>query len=193
MKTKRCKKRWKRKMVSAVLLAGILSASCIPVLAEKQERQKNAVLPEVKTISEIDFNRVDSLEGELGGWKVSEGAGTAELVEDSEKGKVLRLQRNTGGNETSLVKESLDIRENTYRYVSVETKLKLISTRSLKNSTFCSRFIGITSAWLPSRRSTLHQTGALSTYSFSAHFMHFTGGMKYCLLYLLQFFILFSS
>ena len=125
MKTKRCKKRWKRKMVSAVLLAGILSASCMPVLAEKQERQKNAVLPEVKTISEIDFNRVDSLEGELGGWKVSEGAGTAELVEDSEKGKVLRLQRNTGGNETSLVKESLDIRENTYRYVSVETKLKL--------------------------------------------------------------------
>ena len=30
-----------------------------------------------------------------------------------------------------------------------------------KNSTFCSRFMGLTRAWLPSRRSTLHHTGAL--------------------------------
>ena len=63
--------------------------------------------------------------------------------------------------------------------------LNPIFTKSLKNSIFCSRLIGITSAWLPSRRSTLHQIGAFSTYSFSAHFIHFTGGIKYCLTYFL--------
>ena len=68
--------------------------------------------------------------------------------------------------------------------------LKPISTSNLKNSTFCSRLIGITSAWFPSRKSTLHQIGALSTYSFSAHFIHFTGGIKYCLLYFVTFFMI---
>lgn len=118
-------KGWKKKFVSATLLAGLLSASCMPVLAEEQERPKAAALPEVKTIAEIDFGSLESLDSGLGGWKVNKGAGTAELVDDNEKGKVLRLQRNTGGNETSLVKDNLDIREEDYRYVSVETKMKL--------------------------------------------------------------------
>ena len=38
--------------------------------------------------------------------------------------------------------------------------VKPISHRVWKNSSFCSRFMGFTRAWLPSRRSTLHQTGA---------------------------------
>lgn len=128
-------KRWKKKFVSATLLAGLLSASCMPVLAEEQEGPKDAVLPAVKTIAEIDFSSVGSLGSELGGWKVNGGTGTAELVKDDEKGKVLRLQRNAGGNETSLVKDNLDIREDDYRYVSVETKLKL-GTESHANQ-FC--------------------------------------------------------
>lgn len=117
---------WKKKFISVTLLAGLLSASCMPAAAEEQAGADNAILPEVKTIAEIDFGSVDSLDSEPGGWKVNGGAGTAELVEDNEKGHVLRLQRNTGGgNETSLIKDNLNIRENTYRYVSVETKLKL--------------------------------------------------------------------
>jgi len=39
--------------------------------------------------------------------------------------------------------------------------LKPRSTRCWKNFSFCSRFIGISNAWLPSRKSTLHQRGAL--------------------------------
>ena len=35
----------------------------------------------------------------------------------------------------------------------------------------------IISAWFPSRRSTLHHTGALSMLSFSAQSMHGTGGI----------------
>ena len=61
--------------------------------------------------------------------------------------------------------------------------LKPTLTSSLKNSSFSSRLIGMMSDWLPSRRSTLHHTGALSTYSFFVHSMHGSGGMKYCLLY----------
>ena len=61
--------------------------------------------------------------------------------------------------------------------------LKPTLTSNLKNSTFCSRVIGSISAWLPSRRSTLHQTGARSMLSFSAQSMQRTGGRKYCLVY----------
>src|SRR5476649_1863332 len=38
--------------------------------------------------------------------------------------------------------------------------LKPISTSFLNNSNFCETFIGTASAWLPSRKSTLHQRGA---------------------------------
>ena len=55
--------------------------------------------------------------------------------------------------------------------------LKPIFTSSLKKSIFCSRDIGITRAWFPSRRSTLHHTGAFSTLSFLAQSRHSTGGM----------------
>ena len=77
---------------------------------------------------------------------------------------------------------SINVRTNVYSVSEAagnptSISLKPIFTRSLKNSIFCSRLIGITNAWFPSRRSTLHQIGALSTYSFSAHFMHFIGGI----------------
>ena len=38
--------------------------------------------------------------------------------------------------------------------------LNPISQSIWKNSSFCSKFMGLTKAWFPSRRSTLHQAGA---------------------------------
>ena len=60
--------------------------------------------------------------------------------------------------------------------------LNPILHRSLKNSSFSSRSMGIISDWFPSRRSTLHQMGALSMWSFSIHlprgFSGVLGGRK---------------
>ena len=46
--------------------------------------------------------------------------------------------------------------------------LNPISTSSWKNSSFSSRLIGSIKAWLPSRKSTLHQIGGFSIESFLA-------------------------
>ena len=50
--------------------------------------------------------------------------------------------------------------------------------RKAKNSSFSSRDMGTMRDWLPSRKSTLHQTGARSMWSFLTHFISDTGGMK---------------
>src|SRR5690606_13756564 len=42
----------------------------------------------------------------------------------------------------------------------ISISLKPIATSLSNSSSFCSTDIGATSAWLPSRRSTLHQSGA---------------------------------
>ena len=78
---------------------------------------------------------------------------------------------------------SISVRTSSYSVSDAAGKptsisLKPISTRSRKNSSFSSRLIGSINAWLPSRRSTLHQTGAFSTYSFFAQSMHVSGGIK---------------
>ncbi len=54
---------------------------------------------------------------------------------------------------------SYSVWEEAGKPTSISRKPMAVSMR--KNSTFCSRFMGLTRAWLPSRRSTLHQTGAL--------------------------------
>ena len=61
---------------------------------------------------------------------------------------------------------SIRVRSISYSVSEAEGKpisisLKPISHKSRKNSSFCSRFMGLIRAWLPSRRSTLHQAGAL--------------------------------
>ena len=89
---------------------------------------------------------------------------------------------------------SISVRRKTYSVslaAGKPTSISLKPTRSnsLKNSTFCSSVIGSMSAWLPSRRSTLHHTGARSTLSFSAQSIQRTGGRKYCFVYLSKFFM----
>ena len=62
---------------------------------------------------------------------------------------------------------SIKVRQNSYSVSEAAGKptsisLKPISTKTLKNSNFSSRLIGVINAWLPSRKSTLHQIGGLS-------------------------------
>ena len=65
--------------------------------------------------------------------------------------------------------------------------LKPILTNIWKNSNFSSKLIGSISAWFPSLKSTLHQIGALSIYSFLTQSYVGVGGIKYCLLYFPKF------
>ncbi len=93
---------------------------------------------------------------------------------------------------------SISARQNSYSVSDAAGKpisisLKPISTSTLKNSSFSSRFIGTISAWLPSRRSTLHHMGALSIYSFFVHSRHCVGGIKYPLEYLFVFIVPFIN
>ena len=57
--------------------------------------------------------------------------------------------------------------------------LNPMSTSIRKNSSFSSSPIGSISAWLPSRRSTLHQMGGFSMLSFFTQSYVTSGGIKY--------------
>lgn len=115
--------------MSGILTTGLVMGLCNPVMAADEGTATVAAkvtLPKVTEITSIDFNETENLEaGSLDGWKVSAGGGTAELVTDDSKGKVLKLSRTKDGGETGLVHESLGIQESEYRYVTVETELKL--------------------------------------------------------------------
>ena len=70
---------------------------------------------------------------------------------------------------------SISVRRNWYSVSDAAGKptsisLKPILQRSLKNSTFSSKFMGVMRDWFPSRRSTLHQIGGFSMWSFFIHF-----------------------
>ena len=89
---------------------------------------------------------------------------------------------------------SIKVRKNVYSVSEAAGKptsisLKPTFTKSLKNSTFSSRLIGMIRAWFPSRRSTLHHVGAFVIYSFFVQSRDVSGGIKYCLSYLLGFII----
>ena len=62
--------------------------------------------------------------------------------------------------------------------------LKPSLTRKRKKSSFSSRLMGTIRLWLPSRRSTLHQMGGFSMWSFFAQRISHRGAGKYPGLYL---------
>ena len=66
-----------------------------------------------------------------------------------------------------VLKKAYSVSEAAGNPASISLKPSLTSI--LKNSIFCSRFIGTARAWLPSRKSTLHHMGAWSMYSFLTH------------------------
>ena len=72
---------------------------------------------------------------------------------------------------SGIISRSISARQNSYSVSEAAGKptsisLKPIFTRSSKNSSFSSKLMGMIRAWLPSRRSTLHQVGAFSMWSF---------------------------
>ena len=79
---------------------------------------------ETKT-TKIDFSTMKNLDNLPDNWKIQNGSGNSQLVDDSENGKVLKLSKTNSGNEISLKNSKLDINENEYRYVSIETKIKM--------------------------------------------------------------------
>lgn len=121
----------------AFLLAGGMCLSGLgglPVLAEDDlppEAASSEPVPlsdDGSTVAAIDFGNVSSLDAsELGGWTVSGGSGTADLVQDAEQGQVLKLSRTADGSETVLSYDSLGIQESATRYVTVEAEMMLAS------------------------------------------------------------------
>ena len=78
---------------------------------------------------------------------------------------------------------SMSVRQSSYSVSDaagnpISISLKPTSISLLKNSSFSSRLIGSTKAWLPSLKSTEHHIGALSIYSFFTQSLHSTGGIK---------------
>ena len=83
--------------------------------------------PDDQTGISIDFADVEDLNADLHGWTYTNGVGTVELVNDEEKGNVLKMSHLVNGNETALIYDGLDIQESDYRYVTVTAEMKLDS------------------------------------------------------------------
>ena len=121
-------RKWGRCILSFVLAAGMSSAS-IPVYAAPLDGgsgsdESNAKLPEIQTVTSIDFSTMENLDSLPEGWKISNGSGSSELVDEAE-GKALKLTRSGDGGETGLVNNSLGIDESEYRYVTIDTRVKM--------------------------------------------------------------------
>lgn len=121
-------RKWGRCILSFVLEAGMSSAS-IPVYVAPLDGgsgsgESNAKLPEIQTVTSIDFSTMENLDSLPEGWKISNGLGSSELVDEAE-GKALKLTRSGDEGETSLVNNSLGIDESEYRYVTIDTRIKM--------------------------------------------------------------------
>ena len=81
--------------------------------------------PEHVQIASIDFSNVMSLDNLPEKWSLSSGKGRTILEKEESGNTVLKMQRTEGGNETALTADGLGINEKDFRYVSVETKMKL--------------------------------------------------------------------
>lgn len=87
-------RKWGRRILSFVLAAGMSLAS-IPVYAAPPDGglgsgESNAKLPEIQTVTSIDFSTMENLDSLPEGWKISNGSGSSELVDEAE-GKALKL------------------------------------------------------------------------------------------------------
>ncbi len=125
---KRKEKGWRNRALSAVLTTGMLTSLVTPVSAAEipNTEVKTGSPAVVEEIAAIDFTDMTELStDQLDGWIANGGSGTAQLVENESGENVLKLQRTSDGEETLLSKERLGIREDEYRYVSIETTMKL--------------------------------------------------------------------
>lgn len=111
---------WRGRLLTCVLAAGMLMTS-VPVYSGSVAVEAAS---ETKT-TKIDFSTMKNLDNLPDNWKIQNGSGNSQLVDDSENGKVLKLSKTNSGNEISLKNSKLDINENEYRYVSIETKIKM--------------------------------------------------------------------
>lgn len=121
--------KWGRRILTFALAAG-MSATSIPVYAAPadvgaaESTGGSVQLPEAKTIAAVDFSSMENLDSLPDGWKISNSGGSSELVDDGED-KALKLTRSGDGGETSLANGSLGIDESDYRYVTIDTKIKM--------------------------------------------------------------------
>ena len=121
--------KWGRRILTFALAAG-MSATSIPAYAAPADggaagnAGSSVQLPEAETIAAVDFSSMENLDSLPDGWTISNGSGSSELVDDGE-GKALKLTRSADGGETSLANGSLDIDEGEYRYVTIDTKIKM--------------------------------------------------------------------
>lgn len=122
--------KYSKRILAFTLAAGMVATS-VPVYADSTEesagtnQSKALALPETKEITKIDFTSMKDLKSLPANWKISNGSGTSELVDDANNEKALKLQKNSSGNEISLVNDNLGINESEYRYVTIETKIKM--------------------------------------------------------------------
>lgn len=120
-------RKWLRRLTTAVLVTSMTVSSSMVSLAAPESGGKANDANYWKEFTAVDFSSMNSLDDLTGGWSVSGGAGTAELVEAGEgaEGKALKLTRSADGANTQLIKNSLGINESDCPYVSIETKIKL--------------------------------------------------------------------
>ncbi len=122
--------KYSKRILAFTLAAGMVATS-VPVYADSTEESagtnqiKALALPENKEITKIDFTSMDNLDSLPENWKITNGSGTSELVDDADNEKALKLQKNSSGNEISLVNDNLGIDEDEYRYVTIDTKIKM--------------------------------------------------------------------
>ena len=112
-------------LTAAMVFTGIpVYASPARQVSGKQEEK--ILLPEKKTVTSIDFTEMENLDSLPEGWVLSNGSGSSGLVE-GEDGKALKMTRSQDGGELSLANSSLNIQESEYRYVTIDTRIKVSS------------------------------------------------------------------
>lgn len=120
-----------RKGILLSALTASMALTGIPVYAapaqgDVKAQEKSVLIPEKETITSIDFTEMENLDSFPEGWTLSNGSGSSELV-DEEGGRALKMTRAQDGGEISLSNSSLDIEESEYRYVTIDTKIKMSS------------------------------------------------------------------
>ena len=112
-------------LTAAMVFTGI-PVYASPARQDAGEQEKKVLLPGKETVTSIDFTEMESLDSLPEGWILSNGSGSSALVDD-EGGKALKMTRLQDGGELSLANSSLDIRESEYRYVTIDTRIKVSS------------------------------------------------------------------
>ncbi len=107
------------------MTAASVPAYAAPVQNNDGGQSGSVDLPEVKEITAIDFTEMGDLKSLPDDWKIAnrhryEQPGGGWRRESAEAGK-----KKTGGNEISLSNSNLGISESEYRYVTIDTKIKM--------------------------------------------------------------------